>query len=297
MALFKTLIPLAFVAVAYAAPTIVERSVTAVSATTVASYKPFTYYASTAYCSPASTKAWNCGANCNANAGFKPIASGGDGSSTQYWYVGYDPTLKTVIVSYQGTDASKIIPVLTDANIDKEPLSTSLFPGISSSIQVHEGFADAHARSATAVLSAVKTALSTYGATSVTLTGHSLGGALALICSVYLPLWLPSTTKFKTYIFGAPRVGNAAFANYVDGHASVTRITNKKDIVPIVPGRFLDFAHPSGEVHIQESGGAWVACSGQDNTESGCTIDDVPNIFVGDTSDHSGPYNGISMGC
>lgn len=33
------------------------------------------------------------------------------------------------------------------------------------------------------------------------------------------------------------------------------------DIVPIVPGRFLGFAQPEGEVHILSPGNA-VACSG-----------------------------------
>jgi hypothetical protein len=296
MVSFRSLLPLAFVAVAYAAP-LAERSVTALSSTTINSYKPYTYYAGAAYCKPANTLAWNCGANCNANAGFKPVASGGDGSTTQYWYVGYDSTLKTVIVGHQGTDASKLEALLTDANIDKEPLSSSLFPGLPSGIEAHQGFAESHARSASAVLAAVQKAMSTYGATSVTTVGHSLGGALALLEAVYLPLHLPSTTKFKTYLFGTPRVGNDAFATYVDSHASVVRITNKKDIIPIVPGRFLGFSHPSGENHIQESGGAWVACSGRENEESGCTISDVPNIFVGDLNDHGGPYNGIHIGC
>lgn len=58
------------------------------------------------------------------------------------------------------------------------------------------------------------------------------------------------------------QVGNEAFANYVDAHVtSLNHINNKKDLVPILPGRFLGFHHPSGEVHIQESN-AWVACPG-----------------------------------
>jgi hypothetical protein len=32
-------------------------------------------------------------ANCQANPSFVPIASGGDGAITQYWYVGFDPAL------------------------------------------------------------------------------------------------------------------------------------------------------------------------------------------------------------
>lgn len=47
-------------------------------------------------------------ANCNANPGFVTVASGGDGSDTQFWFVGYDPTLQEVIVSHQGTDASEM---------------------------------------------------------------------------------------------------------------------------------------------------------------------------------------------
>ena len=64
----------------------------------------------------------------------------------------------------------------------------------------------------------------------------------------------------------------------------------------IVPGRFLGFHHPSGEIHIQDSG-AWLACPGQDNTNSECIVGDVPNILDGDESDHDGPYNGVEMSC
>lgn len=33
-------------------------------------------------------------ATCDANPSFKPVDAGGDGSSVQYWYVGYDSSLK-----------------------------------------------------------------------------------------------------------------------------------------------------------------------------------------------------------
>ncbi|KAJ6547865.1 hypothetical protein B0H10DRAFT_1969465 [Mycena sp. CBHHK59/15] len=44
--------------------------------------------------------------NCDANPGFHPVASGGDGDAVQFWYVGVDSTLGTVIVAHQGTDPS-----------------------------------------------------------------------------------------------------------------------------------------------------------------------------------------------
>ena len=116
--------------------------------------------------------------------------------------------------------------------------------------------------------------------------------------AVYLPLHLPSDTVFKYVGFGQPRVGNQAFADYVDANVSdKTRITNKKDPVPILPGRLLGFHHASGEVHIYSNTDAWNSCPGQDNTNSVCTIGDVPNIFVSDIDDHSGPYNGVTIEC
>ncbi|KAF9466207.1 alpha/beta-hydrolase [Collybia nuda] len=282
---------------AHAAPSLVPRqSVTTLTPAQVAAFKPYTYYASAAYCKPAATLAWNCGTNCNANSGFQPVASGGDGAITQYWYVGYDPSLQSVIVAYQGTDTSKILPIVTDADFFLDDLKSALFPGISTSVKTHNGFGEAQARSATAVLAGVKTAMSRHGATKVTIVGHSLGGAIALISSVYLPLHLPAGTVFKTVTYGMPRVGNQAFVDYVNARRDVTRVVNQDDIVPIVPGRFLGFHHVNGEKHILNSNG-WVDCPGQDNTNSQCTIGYVPNIFAGDANDHKGPYDGVNMGC
>ncbi|GLB41589.1 putative lipase (class 3) [Lyophyllum shimeji] len=273
-----------------------RQSVTTLTAGQVAAYKPYSYYAASAYCQPASTLAWNCGGNCNANPGFKPVASGGNGDSVQFWYVGYDPTLQTVIVAYQGTDTSKILPLVTDADFFLDSLNPALFPGVSSSVRTHDGFGDAHAKSATAVLAAVQTAMARYATSKVTIVGHSLGGAIALIASVYLPLHLPAGTVFKTITYGAPRVGNQEFADYVNARLDVSRVVNQDDIVPIVPGRFLGFHHVHGEKHILNSL-AWVNCPGQDNTDSQCTIGYVPNIFEGETGDHSGPYDGVRMVC
>ncbi|KAF7986533.1 hypothetical protein HWV62_26246 [Athelia sp. TMB] len=295
-----------------------RQSITALSTSQINAFTPYTYYASAAYCAASTTASWSCGAACSANSKFEVVASGGDGDSVQYsacsanskfevvasggdgdsvqyWYVGYDPSLKTVIVAHQGTDPSELLPLLTDADIITENLSSSLFPGISTSIEVHSGFAGAQADAATQVLAAVKTAMSKGNTQSVTLTGHSLGAAIALLDSVYLPLHLPSSTTFKTVVYGLPRVGNQAFANYVDANLHLTHINNLKDPIPIVPGRFLGFVHPSGEVHI-ESSGEWASCPGQDNTSTSCIVGDEPNLLDADLSNHDGPYNGVTMG-
>lgn len=292
---FITLVVLASTAV-HATPLKRDTSISLLSTSQISTFKPYTSYASAAYCSAASTLAWSCGTNCVANPLFKPVASGGDGDDIQYWYVGYDPTLKTIIVAHQGTDPTEIEPLVTDANFFLTTFDSTLFPGISSSIKVHDGFHDAQAKAAPAVLAAVKTAISRYSTKSVTVVGHSLGAAIALIDAVYLPLQIPSIS-IKAVLYGMPRVGNQAFADYIDAHVtSQTHINNKKDPIPIVPGRGLGFHHPSGEVHINKTG-VWVSCAGQDNTNDQCEIGSVPNILVSNIADHLGPYDGISMGC
>ncbi|PIL24780.1 hypothetical protein GSI_12666 [Ganoderma sinense ZZ0214-1] len=274
-----------------------RQAVSSVSQSQIDSYTPITHYASAGYCQPSATLAWNCGANCQANPSFHPVASGGDGVVVQFWY---DPNLKTVVVSIQGTQPSAILPLLTDSDIQLTSLALDpiLFPGLDLSILAHQGFISAHAMSATDILSAVQTTFSQFSTSRVLLTGHSLGAAIALLHSVYIPLHIPSAQV--TYVgYGLPRVGNQDFADYVDAHASVTPVThinNQEDPIPILPGRFLGFHHPSGEIHIQDSL-AWVACAGQDNANTECIVGDVSNPLAGNLTDHDGPYNGIEMGC
>lgn len=288
---------LLLIAGAQAAPFLTSRqSITVLTTSQISSFKPYTYFASTGYCTPSTTLTWSCGANCNANPGFETVASGGDGSDVQYWFVGYNPSSQEVIVSHQGTNPSQLEADLTDINFALERLDSTLFPGISSSIEAHSGFATEQAKTATSVLAAVQQAMSQHSATKVTMVGHSLGAAITLLDSVYLPLHLPSSTTFKTVCYGLPRVGNQAFANYVDANADLTHINNKEDPIPILPGRFLGFVHPAGEIHIQDSG-AWDACPGQDNPSTLCIVGDVPTIFQGNESNHDGPYDGVEMGC
>ncbi|KZP08346.1 alpha/beta-hydrolase [Athelia psychrophila] len=283
--------------VAQAAPSLLSRqSITGLGTSAIDAFTPYTHFASAGYCAASATADWSCGANCDANPGFVVQASGGDGDAVQYWFVGYDPSTSEVIVSYQGTDPSEIEPLVTDGDFFLTALSSTLFPGVDSSLEIHNGFGKAQADTATDVLAAVKSSMSSHGATAVTVVGHSLGAAIALLTSVYLPLWLPSGTTYKTIGYGLPRVGNQAFADYVDANVKLTHINNMEDPIPICPGEFLGFVHPAGEVHIQDSG-EWASCPGQDNSSDQCIVGDVPNITDGSLSNHDGPYNGVTMGC
>ncbi|KAF8813995.1 lipase class 3 family protein [Phlegmacium glaucopus] len=272
-----------------------RQSITTLTESEISSFKPFTYFASTPYCNPSTITDWSCGANCAANADFIITASGGDGSSVQFWYVGFSPSQATVIVAHQGIDTSETQASTTNTDLVLSSLDSTLFPDVSSSIQVNSGWANEHAKTATDILSAVQTAINAHSATTVTIVGHSIGAVIAVLDWVYLPLHI-SGISFKMIGYGMPRVGNQAFADYVDAHPGVTHISNKKDFIPTVPASFAGYRQPSGEVHIMEDN-QWVSCPGQENPSTQCTVGDVPNIFDGSASDHFGPYDGVTMGC
>ncbi|EDR14463.1 uncharacterized protein LACBIDRAFT_305038 [Laccaria bicolor S238N-H82] len=269
-------------------------SITALSASQVAAFKPFSYYAATAYCKPATVLNKSCGVNCDANTAFQPIAAGGDGSKIQFWYVGIDLSLKTVIVGHQGTDPSKIAPLLTDANFFLKPLNETFFPGLNSAIKIHNQFGDQHWKTMSQILSATRAALQKSNLTQVTLIGHSLGAALALLDSVSLPLFLPGI-QFKTIGYGLPRVGNQAFADYVDANVQLSHVNNREDFVPVIPLRTLGFVQPQGEKHIQDDL-TWLDCPGNDNPDPRCSAGDVSSVSAGNLSNHDGPYDGVEMG-
>ncbi|KAJ8522418.1 hypothetical protein ONZ45_g1007 [Pleurotus djamor] len=260
-----------------------KRAVTALSSTELASFAPFTQFARAAYCPTSKLQGWKCGGTASL---FVSLA----------YFVGFWPAQSTVVVAHEGTDPTKFVSLLTDANILTDPLDKTLFPGVPSNVWVHDGFRNAHALTATKILAEVKRLLAANNAKKVALVGHSLGGALAELDALYMTLNLPSDIAIKAMTFGTPRVGNDAFAALIDSKVpDFKRINNEKDLIPIVPGRFLGFAHPHGEVHIVSPGNA-VSCPGNDATDAQCQIQTVPNIFVGNILDHLGPYEGISIG-
>ncbi|VDB87988.1 unnamed protein product [Peniophora sp. CBMAI 1063] len=275
-------------------------TVKALSGDQVSWYKPFTYFASATYCKPPTTLAWNCGVNCEANPDFVPSASGGDGALTQYCkdlrYVGYDPGHTTVIVGYQGTNLTEFFADFTDANFFLAQLDPELFPGMRPPILAHSGFLAAHARTSDAVFDAVKATIAAHPADSVTVVGHSLGSALALLEAVSLQLRLPGM-PVQHIGYGTPRVGNPDFAHWVDVHCPgrITRIINSKDPVGIVPGQFLGYEHVAGEIYITDGG--WMKCAGNDNPSKQCATGDTVSVFAAEAENHNGPFDGVKMGC
>lgn len=96
-------------------------------------------------------------------------------------------------------------------------------------VKVHDGFRQAFAY-VEPMLKAKTSTLSDY---KLYITGHSLGGALALVASRVL-----STDNVAAcYTFGSPKVGNSEFGD--DIKIPIYRVVNAADLVPRVPPTWL----------------------------------------------------------
>ena len=126
---------------------------------------------------------------------------------------GAEPML---ILALRGTEAE-----LADIKADlKADLIT-----VSGEQKVHHGFYDAF----NAVKSNIEDDLAKHRGVPIYVTGHSLGGALAILATKYLA----SDSLGACYTFGGPRVGNSLFAD--DIKTPIYRIVNAADGVPRVP--------------------------------------------------------------
>lgn len=75
---------------------------------------------------------------------------------------------------------------------------------------------------------------------SITITGHSLGAALALLVGDELSRCTQSTPPVAIFSFGGPRVGNRGFANTIRSrHVKVLRVVNSQDVITRIPGMFV----------------------------------------------------------
>lgn len=126
---------------------------------------------------------------------------------------GFDGML---VLAFRGTQPS-IRDVLTDIKADLVSA-----PGGG---RVHRGFKEAFEK----VRQPIAAALKKHGALPVYVTGHSLGGALALVATRELG----ADSTGACYTFGGPRVADDQF--FKDIKTPVYRVVNAADGVPRVP--------------------------------------------------------------
>jgi predicted lipase len=140
-------------------------------------------------------------------------------------------TDKFVVVAFRGTTSRRdrrtdLQTRFTVSRFDIENRSVA--------VSVHSGFYSAFSK----VEAPLRDLLVKSGEKPIYLTGHSLGGALALVASAVLGGDAKLGDRIAAvYTFGAPRVGQRNFSEIVK--APHYRIVNNGDLVPLVPPTWL----------------------------------------------------------
>nr|CDX09916.1 lipase [Yarrowia phangngaensis] len=200
-------------------------------------------------------------------------------------YLAVDHGSKEIYLVFRGTHSLE--DVITDLRISQAPLTHfDNAANISShatcdNCLVHNGFIETYNNTHKQVRAQLDAVVKKYPDYKIAVTGHSLGGAAALLFGISLKL---NGLDPLVITYGQPIVGNKAFANWVDKlffgqenpdvskitpERKLYRVTHRGDIVTQIP--FWDgYQHNSGEVYI-----GWplisppfskvVTCQGQSN--------------------------------
>ncbi|KAJ7281985.1 alpha/beta-hydrolase [Mycena rebaudengoi] len=252
-------------------------------------------FARVAYCSTPSIQDWTCGEPCEQLGKVTFLQAGGDEGLVPLYFIAVDPKDNSLAVAHQGTDSKNVVSIINDVKFALVDLNTTRFPNAEGlDIKVHDGFQDTFERTADGLLAGVMAGLASTGAKKVSVTGHSLGAAIASMTALMIKQAVPDDVDVVLTGFGLPRGGNKAWADFLDKEVGITWVSNQNDVVPTVPPRFLGFQHPAGEVHIvDDSQTNFIACPGQDNEN--CATGN--SVIAASVSDHKGPYfDDISFG-
>ncbi|XWX00334.1 hypothetical protein V2A60_008354 [Cordyceps javanica] len=159
-------------------------------------------------------------------------------------YVAVDHTRREIVLSTRGSNnirnfITDLVFLHRDCDLVKD-------------CSVHTGFSESWNEISAGATSAIKEGLQANPDYKLVITGHSLGGAVAALAGAYLRR---AGYKAEVYTFGAPRVGNEAFALFTGSQpGGVYRMTHTDDPVPRLPPMIFGYRHGGAEYWLSNGG-------------------------------------------
>jgi hypothetical protein len=207
------------------------------------------YYSAGAYCAYDSLANWQCGTPCNQNGRLIRVTGILNSVRDTFSYVGYNENQKEIVVVFRGTNGADFENWITNIEAVSSP-----YPGVTGG-RVHTGFILAYNDVKAQVANAVLALKTDYPDAKIFVTGHSLGGALAVLAAADFKNKFFSETSITLYTYGQPRVGNEAFSDFIfsqlDG--SYVRVTHYDDMVAHAPPRISGFKHAGNELWFKNN--------------------------------------------
>ena len=157
-----------------------------------------------------------------------PVVTAMTNNTNIFGLMGRNPASRTAFVSFRGTsDLAEWV-----ADIDAIPDDYRPISGFG---QVHSGFQEVYQLVRNNI--ATNLAAAVAGCDQILITGHSLGGALAVLAAPDVARNMPpNTIEPRLITFAGPRVGVSDFAEKFNAAIeSCYRVVNFLDIVPLLP--------------------------------------------------------------
>ena len=164
--------------------------------------KELTYMSDVAFDPINNIDNWNC-ASCK-HYELTDVKAFTNSSLKMQGFVGYSSSNKAIIVAFRGS--SNIKNWIDDFDFFQIPYTKCV------GCLMHNGFYLGYLTISHTMKSQIQLLLSKYRGSSIYVTGHSLGGALATIAA--LDIKHTYDVPIKVYTFGQPRVGNGLYSKY-----------------------------------------------------------------------------------
>jgi predicted lipase len=157
-------------------------------------------------------------------------------------FVAVDHTNQLIVISFRGSQT-------IDAwrtNLDFGTTITDVCSGCTAHTGFWKSWTDARDR----VVPAVKQTSVAFPTYKITVTGHSLGGAVAILAAASLR---NAGYTVALYNFGSPRIGGSKISSYITNQAGGNyRVTHWNDPVPKLPLLTMGYVHVSPEYYINK---------------------------------------------
>ena len=206
--------------------------------------KQMSFYSDITHCSDTQIISWQCDQLTSEVFAQNPSPFDNPERKTA-GFMAFNPSLNAIVIAFRGSE--NIQNWIT--NLDFIRTDYDQCYGCS----VHKGFLKAYRDISSTVELMYINFKAQFPDARLIVTGHSLGGALAILCAI----------RFKesavdvdlVYTFGQPRVGNKAFADYYTASLPNTfRLINYADTVVHSPPKAFGFLHHGNEVWYSPRG-------------------------------------------
>ncbi|CAJ1011044.1 putative Protein (DUF2974)/Lipase (class 3) [Leishmania naiffi] len=270
------------------------------------------YFCKSAYCPMENVIEWNCGSACaNATPNFRVFNVYDNTSTGNFGYSGIDNDARRIVVVFRGTHNTA--NWIQDLDFWSIPYPN---PSCGNNCRIHRGFYRAYSSVRDQLIYDVLSMLERHPSYTLFITGHSLGGAMALLAAIDFTTWNVSKPEVvdnsvqpssaaptpshlapvMLYTFGEPRVGNQYFTNWstsVLANEKQFRITHAKDPVPHLPPLSWSYVHVPQEVWYPADDEAVLLCQDNSSTEDPLCSN---SVYATRVADHL-IYFGICTRC